>query len=99
MRIGVSNLAFAALAVMTIGRAMAGESSAVKPGDDVCLQNNRLWSWNVVNNRTISITDRTSKRFTVRLASGCVGLNNLIGAIEISERARHFEDTMKSTRG
>jgi hypothetical protein len=58
-------------------------SPSAKESDDACLQNNRLWSWQVVNPRTLSITDRTQKRFTVRVASGCVGLTNLIQAIEI----------------
>ena len=37
----------------------------------------------MVNARTLSITDRTQKKFTVRIAGGCVGLNNSIQTIEI----------------
>jgi hypothetical protein len=59
-------------------------SASATSSDDVCLQNNRLWSWQVVDGRTLSITDRTNKKFTVRVASGCVGLTNSVPDIQIS---------------
>jgi hypothetical protein len=74
---------FPVLAADRAGNAPAPSSPSAKESDDACLQNNRLWSWQVVNPRTLAITDRTQKRFTVRVASGCVGLTNLIQAIEI----------------
>jgi hypothetical protein len=67
--------------------ALAVEEQPAPPAQsragDVCLQNNRLWSWNVVNSRTLAVTDRTNRKYTVRLAGGCVGLTNLIPDIEI----------------
>jgi hypothetical protein len=88
MRIRNPLLASALLAAFTAIPVLAADTAdkpaaPLREGDDACLQNNRLWSWNVVNGRTLSITDRTNKTFTVRLASGCVGLTNLIPGIEI----------------
>jgi hypothetical protein len=57
--------------------------TSAKESDETCLQNNRLWGWQVINPRTLSITDRTQKRFTVRIAGGCVGLKNSIDTIEL----------------
>jgi len=80
-------LASALLAVLAAIPAEAAGSTdkpaVAQDGSDACLQNNRLWSWNVVNSRTLSIVDRTNRKFTVRLAGGCVGLNNLIPDIEV----------------
>ena len=61
----------------------APPAASAKESDEACLQNNRLWGWQVINPRTLSITDRTQKRFTVRIASGCVGLTNSVNAIEL----------------
>jgi hypothetical protein len=46
-----------------------------------CLQNNRIWGWNVVNERTIVVTDHYDRPFLVRLTSGCVGLTNATFAL------------------
>lgn len=39
-----------------------------------CLQNNRIWSWRVVNDRTMIVADRQNRQFLVRLTGACVGL-------------------------
>ena len=88
MRIGYSSLAVVFGASLSFQPVLAADvavntSASAVSSDDVCLQNNRLWSWQVVNGRTLSITDRTNKKFTVRVASGCVGLTNSIPDIEI----------------
>ena len=80
-------LAAAPVFAADIGANTSGQDeSVVRPGDDACLQNNRLWGWQIINSRTIRITDRTNKQFTVRVASGCVGLTNVIPTIEIRGR-------------
>jgi Family of unknown function (DUF6491) len=43
---------------------------------EACLQNNRIWGWNVINERTLIVTDRNNRPFLVRLSGGCVGLTN-----------------------
>ena len=43
-----------------------------------CLQNNRIWSWRVINERTLVVSDIHYTPFLVRLTGGCVGLNNAI---------------------
>ena len=40
----------------------------------VGLQPNRMMNYDVIDERTLVITDRFFKRYTVRMASGCVGL-------------------------
>src|SRR5579872_4146119 len=54
---------------------------AQQPGEppsaqqQVCLQNNRIWSWNAVNDRLLIVTDVQLNRFIVRLNGGCIGLS------------------------
>lgn len=59
-------------------------NAASSTDDRTCLQNNRLWGWQVLNSRTVSVNDRTNKRFTIHLAGGCVGLNNAVQALAIT---------------
>jgi hypothetical protein len=45
-----------------------------------CVQNNRIWAWDAKDDRTLIITDRDYKKYTVNLRGGCVGLGrNYIG--------------------
>jgi Family of unknown function (DUF6491) len=68
----------AALISTTLGSSVAlsqqaGAPSAA-PSEKVCLQSNRMQNYNVIDDHTLVITDRFFKRYTVRMASGCVGL-------------------------
>jgi hypothetical protein len=47
--------------------------------DKSCLQNNRIWGWQAVNDRTLIVTDRSYQRYTVGLRGGCVGLDKYAG--------------------
>lgn len=77
------HLIFAFAAIFASTAAAAGEAQAPREGGDACLQNNRLWGWSVVDNRTLSITDRAQRRFRVRVAEGCVGMRrSTVSAIE-----------------
>ena len=62
-----------------IGTLAAGPVLAAS--GDICLQNNRIWSWRMVNQRTLVVTDRDYRPFTVRLTGGCVGLTNATMAL------------------
>ena len=42
---------------------------------DSCLQNNRIWGWNAVNDRLLIVTDRNYRRYIVTLGGGCIGLS------------------------
>jgi hypothetical protein len=57
---------------------LMGPSAVVAQSSDreACLQNNRIWGWNVVNERTLIVTDRNNRPFLVKLGGGCVGLTN-----------------------
>lgn len=59
---------------MPVPRAFAQEGEA-------CLQNNRIWGWRVVNERTLIVNDRNYRPFLVHLTGGCVGLNDAIWAL------------------
>ena len=55
------------------GPALAGEEKA-------CVQNNRLWGWEAKDDRTLIITDRDYKKYTVSLRGGCIGLKQRTAA-------------------
>src|SRR5258705_12616320 len=48
--------------------------------ENACLQNNRIGGWNAVDDRTLIVTDRNYKRFSVHLTGGCIGLDKYAGA-------------------
>src|SRR5206468_1268930 len=55
----------------------APDSVSAQPSPpDTCLQNNRIWGWNAVNDRMLIVTDRSYRRFVVRLSGGCIGLSS-----------------------
>jgi hypothetical protein len=64
----------AALAMVAMPHATHAQPSPPSPQDS-CLQNNRIWSWNAVSDRLLIVTDRTYRRFIVRLGGGCIGLS------------------------
>ena len=51
-------------------------SAAAQPAApaSVCLRQNMVEGWTVVNDRTLVVTDRTRKKFTLSLAPGCRNL-------------------------
>lgn len=70
-------LVTASVAFMAAHAAMAQQPpAAAPPQQDTCLQNNRIWQWNAVNDRLLIVTDRTYRRFIVRLSGGCIGLSS-----------------------
>jgi hypothetical protein len=60
-----------------IGASLVNPVLAAK--DKACLQNNRIWSWQAVNDRTLILTDRSYERYTVSLRGGCIGLDKYAG--------------------
>jgi hypothetical protein len=42
--------------------------------EKVCLQHNRIYGMRAFDERTIVVTDRTQKRYTVHVGPGCLGL-------------------------
>ena len=63
----------AALACLLPGTAALAQSS--KENHDVCLQNNRIYGWKTLNDRTLQVSDLDGNQFQVHLEGGCVGLN------------------------
>lgn len=77
MKRTVLGLSLAALTAAFIGpSAVAENAPGAEKGPGACLQNNRIWSWNVINERTLIVTDLYSRPFRVQLGGGCVGLTN-----------------------
>ena len=67
----------ACVALTTAHAAMAQQPSIPgPPQEESCLQNNRIWQWNAVNDRLLIVTDRSYRRFIVRLGGGCIGLSS-----------------------
>ena len=68
----------AAIISTTLGASVALSQQAESPpapsGEKVCLQANRMMNYDIIDERTLRITDRFFKNYTVRMASGCVGL-------------------------
>jgi len=72
----------AIVAVVLGGAAVLAGTNFATPGkaaDNACLQNNRIWGWQAVNDRTLIVTDRNYRRFTVSLTGGCIGLDKYAG--------------------
>jgi hypothetical protein len=68
----------AGLISTTLGASVALSQQPDAPSgpapEKVCLQSNRMMNYDVVDDHTLVVTDRFFKRYTVRMASGCVGL-------------------------
>jgi hypothetical protein len=56
-------------------------SPAMARSSATCLQNNRIWSTSVVNDRTLIVRDRQNNPFVVELSGGCTGLTSSLGGI------------------
>ena len=79
MKRTVLGLSAGALLAAFIGpSAVAQNAPGPVIGPKACLQNNRIWSWNVINERSLIVTDLYNRPFRVQLGGGCVGLTNAI---------------------
>ena len=58
------------LAVLVCGHASA---QTAQPGK-ACLRQDMVHGWDVVNDKTLIVTDRVGKKFTVSLMPGCLDL-------------------------
>jgi hypothetical protein len=66
---------------MLVG-ALMGTSLAtpvLAAANEACLQSNRIWGWQAINDRTLIVTDRTYKKYTVHLTGGCVNISKYVG--------------------
>lgn len=90
-----------ALAAALLGGVFAGTAEARDRVPDrphsACLQNSRIYSWDVVDSRTLKVRDINGRPFTVELRGGCVGLtkatlrlafrsNTSLGCLESGDR-------------
>jgi len=66
-------LAAVALAAGMVSSPLAWAATAA-PGDTSCLEPIRLHSWNVVNDRTVIVTDTARRNYKVSLMPGCYNL-------------------------
>jgi hypothetical protein len=49
--------------------------------DESCLRSNRIFSWEVRDDRTLIVTDMSRKRYKVAVVGTCIGLDNTKFAI------------------
>lgn len=66
--------------------------------DNACLQNNRIWGWKAVDDRTLIVTDRNYKKFTVHLTGGCIGLNRYAAASLVVRTSTSLSCLMQGDR-
>lgn len=66
----------ALLSLMALPHPASAQPAPAPSPQDTCLQNNRIWGWNAVNDRMLIVTDRSYRRFVVRLGGGCIGLGS-----------------------
>ncbi len=52
--------------------------------EKACVQNNRMWGWEAKDDRTLIITDRDYKKYTVSLRGGCIGLGRNYAGMSIA---------------
>lgn len=69
MRIAV--FAFFALCIPAVA---AAQPQAMAPAKPVCLHQDMVWGWKVVNDRTLIVTDKVQKTYKVSLRPGCFDL-------------------------
>ena len=53
-------------------------ASPVLAAETACLPSNRIWGWQAVNDRTLTVTDRNYNRYTVHLSGGCINLRQYV---------------------
>jgi hypothetical protein len=69
--------------------ALSGHAAETPPGADAakdsaaCLQSSRLWGFNVIDQRTLILSDVQNNKFRVRMTGGCIGLNNIIADLRL----------------
>ena len=54
----------------------ATSASPVLAAENTCLQANRIWGWQAINDRTLSVLDRNYNRYIVHLSGGCINLRS-----------------------
>jgi hypothetical protein len=52
-------------------------AGAASTNNDTCLQNNRIWGWRVLDERTLLVNDRNNRPFLVQLSGSCIGLTDI----------------------
>jgi hypothetical protein len=62
------------LAVAIPLAAQAASVAPVKPASPVCLRQDMVWGWNVVDDKTLIVTDKAHKAYKVSLKAGCFDL-------------------------
>ena len=86
--LGAALIAGAGCAAIPSAPDMATAAGEQAKASGACLRNDLLWGFNVVNERTLRLTDRYYNEFTVRMTSGCVGLNNLASNLRLRTKTR-----------
>jgi hypothetical protein len=77
MRIAATAI-FAFTLPLAIAQGALAQGSALAPAPStapaVCLRQNMVWGWNVVDDKTLIVTDKVQKAYKVSLRPGCFDL-------------------------
>jgi hypothetical protein len=77
MRIAAS--ALFAFIVPLAAQAQTPTVAPAKPASPVCLRQDMVWGWNVVDDKTLIVTDKAQKTYKVSLMAGCHDLKWHLG--------------------
>jgi hypothetical protein len=63
-------------AILATQTAPAQESEVSEPPGNICLRSNQIDNWEVMNDRTMIVTDRRDNQYKLGLVGTCAGLDN-----------------------
>lgn len=61
----------AAAALLMAGAALTASPAAAQPRQQMCLQQNMVNGWKVINDQTLIVTDRVNRQYQINLMRGC----------------------------
>lgn len=75
----ITALVFLAVAIPLAAQAQTTRVAPAKPASPVCLRQDMVWGWNVVDDQTLIVTDKARKAYKVSLKAGCHDLKWHLG--------------------
>src|ERR1700722_15903353 len=75
----ITAFALFALFVPLAAQAQTTSVAPAKPASPVCLRQDMVWGWKVVDDKTLIVTDKVQKAYQVSLKPGCHDLKWHLG--------------------
>ena len=70
----IAALAFYAFTIPFAAQAQTTSVTPAQPASPVCLRQDMVWGWKVVDDKTLIVTDKARKAYKVSLKPGCFDL-------------------------